>query len=104
MADKNRAAKQESPWTEIDNTVVDVIGKRVFYQLTDVELDSFKQTRRKCVALVVGADGSRNADGQIVNTLRCWSANGDAFTVKAPLSSDRRPGSFDLAKDGDKVN
>jgi hypothetical protein len=104
MADKNKVRAKASPWDEIDNTDIDVKGKRVFYQLTDTQLATFNLTNRKCVALVVGANGARGEDGRVVNTLRCWTENGDAFTVKAPLDDSRTPGTYALANDGDKRN
>lgn len=100
MADKGK----NSAWFEIDNTVIDVIGKRVFYQLTDIEMSRFSTNTRKVYGQVVGATGERGTDGRIVNTLRCWTAEGEPFTVKAPLDSGRSQGTFDLVKDGDKVN
>lgn len=93
-------------WAQIDSTVINVAGKRVFYQLTDSEGGSDAPGGRKSIALVRnGLTGERDILGRQINLIEVFPCVDRAsFKTKAPLSSGREPGTFDLAKDGDLVN
>jgi hypothetical protein len=97
MAKGNQNKRQASDvWNEIDSTVINVIGAKVFYN--DPSLG-------KCFARVVGTIPERNEPGQIQNWLRVYPNDGsEPFNVKAALSSDRAPSTFALATDGDLRN
>lgn len=92
-------------WNKIDSTVVNVIGGRVFYQLTDDEGGTPDPGGRKSLAFVTGKTDERDGQGRLLNRLMVFPCNGDdPLSVTAPLDSARTPGTFDLAKDGDLVN
>lgn len=91
-------------WEQIDGTVNNVIGKRVFYN---------DPVQGKCLAFVTGVTGKRSpvvrdgnenivSGGQNIDILTVFPNRGGApFSVEAPLSGDRKAGTYALANDGD---
>ena len=90
--------------SEIDDDVSDVVGKRVFYQLTDDEGGTDEPGGRKRVAFIAHTyhDGRRDDAGRLLCNVFVGWANG--FNKDAGFDSSRQPGTIDIFHDGDRVN
>lgn len=81
----------ENIWADIDQHIASLVGQRVFYN----------HDGTKCLAFVTRAGFDRDTSGHITNTLVVFAPEGILYPVLAHLSSDRMPGSFDIAQPGD---
>ncbi len=93
-------------WNEIDSTTINVVGKRVYYQLTNEQGGTDNPGGRKSLAFVLDNKFVRNSQGQNSNRLVVFPCVRDIgmFLTDAPLDSSRVPGTYDLAKEGDSTN
>ena len=89
--------------SEIDDDVSDVVGKRIYYQLTDEEGGSDEQGGRKRAAVIarVYFDNRRDDKGRKLTGVFVFEGSG--FGKDAPLDSSRTPGTWDIYKSGDSV-
>lgn len=110
MPKPNKPNAPHTTWDAVDSGIADLVGKRVFYQLTDAE--GGVPDMRKVVAFVLktgfdlgGEPGvaKRNGDGKIVSLIWFVNYGGTVIVKEAPLDSAREPGTFDTVKSGDTV-
>lgn len=89
--------------SEIDDDISDVCGKRIYYQLTDEEGGSDAEGRKVSARIAkTYKDGRRDAQGHLISHIFVDYNGG--FNKDSYLSSGREPGTFDVFKDGDRVN
>ena len=90
--------------SQIDDDISDVVGKRVYYQLTDEQGGSDKPGGRKVAGFVaqVYFDGRRDSQGRLQSNI--FVAFDGGFNVDAGQDSSRQLGTWDIFKDGDSVN
>lgn len=91
---------------DLDSGIAPLTGKRVFYQLTDVEGGTDEPDGRKSPAVIVkNLRGKRDAEGRLVSRLLVFPCDGEQpFSVEAPSDSSRTPGTWDNHQPGDKRN
>ena len=89
--------------SEIDDDTSDVVGKRVYYQLTDAEGGTDEPGGRKRAAVVNQVYFDNRRDGQGRKLTGIFVMEGSGFSVDAPLDSSRTPGTWDIYKSGDSV-
>jgi len=89
---------------EIDDDISDVVGKRVYYQLTDSEGGTDEPGGRKRVAFIAHTyhDSRRDTEGRLISNLFIGWEGG--FNKDSGYDSSRQPGTWDIFKDGDRVS
>lgn len=88
---------------EIDDDISDVVGKRIYYQLTDAEGGTDEQGGRKRAAVLtrVYFDNRRDEMGRKLSGIFVFEGSG--FAKDAPLDPSRTPGTWDIFHSGDLV-